>query len=67
MPLGSKSHGLLLFGGEVEVFGHFVDERVDFVISEFEYSEGIDPVFDRRGEEDSFVGEVLTNLCELVL
>ena len=44
MPLGSKSHGLLLFGGEVEVCGHFVDERVYFDISEFEDCEGIDPV-----------------------
>ena len=46
MPLGSKSHGLLLFWGEVEVFGHFGDEKVDFDIGEFEDSKGIDPVIE---------------------
>jgi hypothetical protein len=44
MPLGSKSHRLLLFWGEMEVFSHFGDKRVDFDISKFEDSEGIDPV-----------------------
>jgi len=44
--LGSKSHGLLLFWGEVEVFGHFGDERVDFDIGEFEDSEDIDPIIE---------------------
>lgn len=48
------------------MFGHFGDERVGFDAGEVEDGEGIDPVFDRRGEENSFVGEVLTNLCELV-
>ena len=48
------------------MFGHFCDERVDFDIGEFEDGEGIDPVFDGRGEEDSFVGEVLVNLVEIV-
>ena len=44
--LGSKSLRLLLFGGEVEMFGHFCDERIDFDIGEFEDSEGIDPVIE---------------------
>ena len=48
------------------MFGHFVDENIGPKTVEVEDGEGIDPVFDRRGEEDSFVGEVLTNLCELV-
>jgi len=51
----------------MEVFGHFGDERVDFDIGEFEDSEGIYPIVKWWGEEDSFVREVLTNLCELVL
>ena len=46
----------------MKVFGHFGNERVDFDISKFEDSKGIDPVVERWGEEDSFVGEVLTNL-----
>ena len=51
----------------MKVFGHFGDERVDFDIGEFEDSKGIDPVVEWWGEEDSFVGEILTNLWELVL
>ena len=48
------------------MFGHFGDERVDFDICEVEDGEGIDPVFDRRGEEDSFVCDVLLDLVEIV-
>ena len=48
------------------MFGHFANERVDFNIGEFEDGKGIDPVFDGRGEEDSFVVEVLVDLVEIV-
>ena len=44
LPLCSESQRLLLFGGEVEVFGHFVQERGSFDAREIEDSEGIDPV-----------------------
>jgi hypothetical protein len=63
--LSSESQRLKLLG-EVEVFGHFGDERVGFDAGEVEDSESIDPVFDRRGEEDSFVGYVLLDLVEIV-
>jgi hypothetical protein len=63
--LSSESQRLQLLG-EVEVFGHFCDERVGFDAGEVEDGEGIDPVFDRRGEEDSFVGDVLLDLVEIV-
>ena len=48
------------------MFGHFGDERVGFDAGEVEDGEGIDPVFDRRGEEDSFVCDVLLDLVEIV-
>ena len=48
------------------MFGHFCDERVDFDAGEVEDGEGIDPVFDGRGEEDSFVCDVLLDLVEIV-
>ena len=48
------------------MFGQFGDERVDFNIGEFEDGEGIDPVFDGWSEEDSFVGDVLLDLVEIV-
>ena len=63
--LSSESQRLKLLG-EVEVFGHFGDERVGFDAGEVEDSESIDPVFDRRGEEDSFVCDVLLDLVEIV-
>ena len=63
--LGSKSQRLLLLG-EMEVFGHFIEEGVGPKTVEVEDGEGIDPVFDGRGEEDSFVGDVLLDLVEIV-
>ena len=63
--LSSESQRLLLLG-EVEVFGHFIEEGVDPKTVEVEDSEGIDPVFDRRGEEDSFVCDLLLDLVEIV-
>ena len=48
------------------MFGHFVEEGVGTKTVEVEDSEGIDPVFDRRGEEDSFVCDVLLDLVEIV-
>jgi hypothetical protein len=63
--LSSESQRLLLLG-EVEVFGHFIEEGVGPKTVEVEDSEGIDPVFDRRGEEDSFVCDVLLDLVEIV-
>ena len=63
--LSSESQRLLLLG-EVEVFGHFIEEGVDPKTVEIEDGEGIDLVFDGWGEEDSFVGEVLANLVEIV-
>jgi hypothetical protein len=51
----------------VEVFGHFLNERVGFGGSEVEDGESIDPVVERRGEEKSFVSEVLLDLVEVVL
>jgi hypothetical protein len=63
--LSSESQRLLLLG-EVEVFGHFIEEDIGPKAVEVEDSEGIDPVFDRRGEEDSFVGDVLLDLVEIV-
>ena len=41
--LGSKSQRLQLLG-EMEVFGHFGDERVGFDAVEIEDGEGIDPI-----------------------
>jgi hypothetical protein len=63
--LGSESQRLLLLG-EVEVFGHFIEEGVGSKTVEVEDGEGIDPVFDGRGEEDSFVCDVLLDLVEIV-
>ena len=63
--LSSESQRLLLLG-EVEVFGHFIEEGVDPKTVEVEDGEGINPVFDGRGEEDSFVGDVLLDLVEIV-
>ena len=63
--LSSESQRLLLLG-EVEVFGHFIEEGVGPKTVEVADSEGIDPVFDRRGEEDSFVCDVLLDLVEIV-
>ena len=65
--LGSQSHRLLLLVREVEVFSHFLNERVGFGGSEVEDGESIDAVVERRGEEDFFVVEVLLNLVEVVL
>ena len=48
------------------MFGHFGDERVGFDAGEVEDGESIYPVFDGRGEEDSFVGYVLLDLVEIV-
>ncbi len=48
------------------MFGHFGDERVGFDAGEVEDGEGVDPVFDRRGEEDPFVCDVLLDLVEIV-
>ena len=63
--LSSESQRILLLG-EVEVFGHFIEEGVGPKTVEVEDSEGIDPVFDGRGEEDSFVCDVLLDLVEIV-
>jgi hypothetical protein len=65
ISLSSESQRLLLLG-EVEVFGHFIEEGVGPKTVEVKDCEGIDPVFDRRGEEDSFVGDVLLDLIEIV-
>ena len=46
---------------------HFLNERVGFGGSEVEDGESIDSVVERRGEEESFVGEVLLDLVEVVL
>ena len=48
------------------MFGHFIEEGVDPKTVEIEDGEGIDPVFDGRGEEDSFVCDVLLDLVEIV-
>jgi hypothetical protein len=63
--LSSESQRLLLLG-EVEVFGHFVEEGIGPKTVEVEDGEGINPGFDGRGEEDSFVGDVLLDLVEIV-
>ena len=63
--LSSESQRLLLHG-EMEVFGHFIEEGVGPKTVEVENSEGINPVFDRRGEEDSFVCDVLLDFVEIV-
>ena len=63
--LSSESQRLLLLG-EMEVFGHFIEEGVGTKTVEVEDGEGIDPVFDGRGEEDSFVCDVLLDLVEIV-
>ena len=63
--LSSESQRLLLLG-EMEVFDHFIEEGVGPKTVEVEDGEGIDPVFDGRGEEDSFVGDVLLDLVEIV-
>ena len=65
ISLSSESQRLLLLG-EVEVFGHFIEEGVGSKTVEVEDGEGIDPVFDGRGEEDSFVCDVLLDLVEIV-
>ena len=48
------------------MFGHFIEEGVGLKTVEIKDGEGIDPVFDGRGEEDSFVGDVLLDLVEIV-
>ena len=63
--LSSESQRLLLHG-EMEVFGHFIEEGVGLKTIEVEDGEGIDPVFDGRGEEDSFVCDVLLDFDEIV-
>jgi hypothetical protein len=51
----------------MEVLGHFLNERGHFIVSEFKDGEGVDFVVDRRGEEDSFVAEILLDSVEVVL
>ena len=63
--LSSESQRLKLLG-EVEVFGHFIEEGVGPKTVEVEDGKGIDPDFDVRGEEDSFVCDVLLDLVEIV-
>ena len=63
--LGSKSQRLKLLG-EVEVFGHFIEEGISLKTVEVEDGEGIDPIFDGGSEEDSFVFDVLLDLVEIV-
>ena len=41
--LGSKSQRLLLYGREMEVFGHFVKENGGFNVVETKDDDGIDP------------------------
>ena len=48
------------------MFGHFIEEGVGLKTVEIKDGEGIDPVFDGRGEEDSFVCYVLLDLVEIV-
>ena len=48
------------------MLGHFIEEGVGPKTVEVEDGEGINPVFDRRGEEDSFVCDVLLDLVEIV-
>jgi hypothetical protein len=50
----------------VEVLGHFIEEDISPKAVEVEDGESIYPVFDGRGEEDSFVGYVLLDLVEIV-
>ena len=64
--LSSESQRLLLLG-EMEVFGHFIEEGVGPKTVEVEDGEGINPVFDGRGEEDSFVGYVLLDFFEIFI
>ena len=64
--LSSEIQRLLLLG-EMEVFGHFIEEGVGPKTVEVEDGEGIDPVFDGRGEEDSFVGYVLLDFFEIFI
>ncbi len=42
MVSGSKSQRLLLSGGEMEMFGHFLDESSGLVAGEVENGESID-------------------------
>ena len=48
------------------MFGHFIEEDISPKAVEFEDGKSIDPIFDGRGEEDSFVCDVLLDLVEIV-
>ena len=48
------------------MLGHFIEEDISPKAVEVEDGESIYPVFDRRGEEDSFICDVLLDLVEIV-
>ena len=48
------------------MLGHFIEEDISPKAVEVEDGESIYPVFDGRGEEDSFVCDVLLDLVEIV-
>ena len=48
------------------MFGYFIEEDISPKTVEVKDGEGINPAFDGRGEEDSFVGDVLLDLVEIV-
>ena len=49
------------------MFGHFIEEDISPKAVEIEDGNGIDPVFEGRGEEDSFVGYVLLDFFEIFI
>ena len=49
------------------MFGKFLNERVCFDAVKIENGEGIDPIVDRWGKEESFVVKVLLDFVEVVL
>ena len=51
----------------MEVFGHFLNERGGLRGGEVKECEGIDPIVNGWGEEESFVIEVLLDFVEVVL
>ena len=59
---GCWSHWNLLYGSEVKVLGHLLDERGGLAFGEVEDVESMDVIAERRGEADPFVFEVLLNL-----
>ena len=54
-------------GSKVEVLSHLLDEEIGLVGGKAEEGERERLVLNARGKDNSFVLEILLNLCELIL